>query len=142
MKIESRPIVAPRASNAAQAAPAGGFAVKTGAEPAPAGASVGISALAAPSALLALQLEEERRSRRIRTGERTLDTLDALRAEILSGRAGSGVREELAALAAEAGEPLEEPGLEETLSLIRQRAAVELAKLERRARGGGSHSGV
>jgi len=142
MKIESRPIAAPRAGSTPERAAAGGFAVKAEAEPAAAGAAKGLSALAAPSALLALQLGEDRRARRIRAGERTLDTLDALRAEILAGRAGAGVTAELAALAAEAEEPLDEPGLEETLGLIRQRAAVELAKLEQRARRGGPKTGV
>ncbi|MFD1331909.1 flagellar assembly protein FliX, partial [Methylopila musalis] len=62
-------------------------------------------------------------------GRGLLDALEALKADMLHGRAGSASLEALRALLAEAGETTGDAGLDDTLAAIDLRAQVELAKL-------------
>jgi len=86
-------------------------------------------------AMLALQGIEDpqgRRRRAVRRGQRLLDALDDLKIGLLDGRVSTADLQRLASLAQESGEAVEDPGLKDVLSQIDLRAAVELAKLERR----------
>lgn len=98
---------AARAGNVAPAAPATGIDV-----------------------LLALQgipdpLQERRRQ--VRRGRSLLDTLDALKADLLAGRSSDGHLNQLLALTGQARERTD-PGLDAILDDIELRARVELAK--------------
>jgi hypothetical protein len=90
--------------------------------------------------LLALQGVEgdladapQRRRRQIERAGRTLDALDRLTVGLLEGRAAGGLVADLVALGAST-ERTGDPGLDDLLLEVDVRAAVELAKLERRAR--------
>lgn len=92
------------------------------------------TAAAAPStgieALLALQAapdERHERRRQVRRGRSLLDALDALKADLLAGRAGEGHLNQLMALIGQARERTE-PGLDALLDDIELRTRVELAK--------------
>lgn len=85
-------------------------------------------------ALLAVQGQEdptERRRRSLRRGHDLLDSLDNLKAALLSGRveaqALQGLARQIAAQQSESGDP----GLDEVVAHIELRAQVELAKLGR-----------
>lgn len=100
---------------------------------APAGRAAGVAA-AVPSsgieALLALQAvpdEKHERRRLVRRGRSLLDALDALKADLLAGRASEGHLNQLLALIGQAREKTE-PGLDDLLDDIELRARVELAK--------------
>lgn len=89
---------------------------------------------AAPStgidALLALQAAPdatEKRRRQMRRGRSLLDTLDALKADLLAGQIGEGHLNQLLVLIGQARERTE-PGLDSVLDDIELRARVELAK--------------
>ena len=86
-------------------------------------------------ALLALQSQGgplDRRRRAVSRAGRLLDGLDAVRLSLLSGGEPGAALESLGQAAAEAREAVDEPGLGEVLDAIETRAAVELAKRERR----------
>ena len=87
-------------------------------------------------ALLALQSVDDslsKRRRALRRGHALLDDLDKLKLSLLEGRAGAADLARLAALVTNQRESVDDPGLESLLGEIDLRAAVELAKLERRA---------
>ena len=99
-----------------------------------AGALSGMTPLTSVDALVALQgetpdapLKAEQR------GEQMLDELDAMRLALLEGRNPRQAAGRLRALARQARTHTDHPGLEQTLQQIDVRAAVELAKLSRRA---------
>lgn len=130
----------PNASSSARrpAAAAGGFFVpageaSSGAASTQASTSVGgVTGLSALMALQGVETATERRRRAVRRGHGLLDRLDALKLSLLSGRDGA---EDLAALGravAEARPDQDAPGLDAVLDQIDLRAAVELAKAERR----------
>jgi hypothetical protein len=86
-------------------------------------------------AMLALQGVEDPLSRRrkaLRRGHKLLDTLDGLRLAVLDGTVSLGHLSRLSLLVAEAREDVDDPALESALAEIDVRAAVELAKLQRR----------
>ncbi len=79
-------------------------------------------------------IDPERRRRQLRRGEEALDALEALTLAL----AGAGDANVVQAALYQAREGLRERtgemGLDEVLAQIEQRAAVELAKLERKGR--------
>jgi hypothetical protein len=99
---------APRAAAAAAAAPATGI-----------------------DALLALQAADDPlqggRKKQVRRGRSLLDTLDALKADLIGGRLGDGHLDQLMTLIGQARERTD-PGLDALLDDIELRARVELAK--------------
>lgn len=97
-----------------------------------AGASLG-----AIDSLLALQEVPDATARRRearKRGETLLDQLDEIRLGLLTGRLSRAQIERLASLVANRSGPLGAPELEAVLAEIELRAAVELAKFERRDR--------
>lgn len=99
------------------------------------GARAGASApLGSLDALLAVQGEgdpAERRRRSLKRGHDLLDSLDKLKAALLSGRVGQAQLQNLAAqVRAQAGSS-GDPGLDELVAHIELRARVEIAKLAR-----------
>jgi hypothetical protein len=93
------------------------------------------TAAAAPAtgigALLALQAADDPlqggRKKQVRRGRSLLDTLDALKADLITGRLGEGHLDQLLTLIGQARERTE-PGLDALLEDIELRARVELAK--------------
>ncbi|MFN4088613.1 MAG: flagellar assembly protein FliX [Alphaproteobacteria bacterium] len=137
MKIEpGRP-----ASGVHQRAPRGGEQRASGAFAAHLGAPSARSASGAMpvnplGALLALQevddpLQGRRRARE--RGGRLLDMLDEVRTGLLTGAIPQAVLGELARLAGEARDSVDDPGLAAVLDEIDLRAQVELAKLQMRS---------
>jgi hypothetical protein len=100
-------------------------------------AATGASApLGTLDALLAVQGEgdpAERRRRSLKRGHDLLDTLDKLKAALLSGAVGNGQLQRLAAQVAAQGGSSGDPGLDEVVAHIELRAQVEMAKLGRSA---------
>lgn len=89
-------------------------------------------------AALALQLEiidPERRRRQVRRGHEALDALEDLTLLVLQGGDPRGVHSALSQAREDLRERTGEAGLDEVLAQIEQRAAVELAKLERSLQG-------
>jgi hypothetical protein len=96
------------------------------------------SATAQPGALteldvmLALQGADqarERRKRAARRGHTLLDSLDALKISLLSGKASAASLSSLAATLKQNDPVGDDPGLDAIIGAIELRAAVELAKL-------------
>ncbi len=84
-------------------------------------------------AILALQaegLETERRARQVRRGRAALDALETLERALAEGVAPGSLRNELESLR-RASETTGEAGLDDVLTEIDIRVAVELAKLEK-----------
>ena len=128
---------APVGGGARRAVPAEGFAPAGAAGgAAAASAAAGVSGLSGLEALLALQDVGgplERRRRAVARGGRLLDDLDRVRLAILEGGDGAQALTDLRRSAAELRERADEAGLDGVLDQIDLRAAVELAKAERRA---------
>jgi len=94
-----------------------------------------VSDIGGLDAMLALQAVEDpqgRRRRAVRRGQRLLDALDDLKIGMLDGHVSASDLQRLASLAQDSGEAVDDPGLKDVLAEIDLRAAVELAKLERR----------
>ena len=126
----------PASSRPARAA--GGFSVpssSTGATgpAASAGSAGGISGVSGLMALQGVDDPLERRRRNIRRGSGLLDRLDDLKLALLSGADGQTALQGLSRAAAEARAEDDTPGLTAILDQIDLRAAVELAKAQRRA---------
>jgi hypothetical protein len=93
-------------------------------------ASGAAAATTSIGALLAMQAVEDPtagKKRQVRRGRSLLDTLDALKADLVMGHIGEGHLNQLMALIAQARER-SEPGLDALLDDIELRARVELAK--------------
>ncbi len=137
MKIERSSSIAPRGKAGASASPGGGFSL--GAERvSPGTASGGLSQASALGAALALQLESidpERRRRQVLRGHEALDALEDLTLLVVQGGDPRRVQATLRQAREDLRERTGEAGLDEILAQIEQRAAVELAKLERDLRG-------
>lgn len=96
-------------------------------------ATAGLGSL---DALLALQETGgplERRRRAVRRADRLLDGLDGLRLALIDGEPSATTLETLRRVGREQRDGTDDPGLEALLDQVDLRAAVELAKLERRA---------
>jgi hypothetical protein len=114
----------------------GGFNVETptpqtAAAPAAAASMAGVGGI---ESLLVLQGEEDPGQRRRRTARRgvdILDSLDRLKAAILSGRIPAVDLLRIRGLLNERRDLTDDPRLDEVLAHIELRAAVELAKLGR-----------
>jgi hypothetical protein len=141
MKITSAPLGAPqRAAGApAGASKKGGFAVsQSGAAPASAAtartaAGAGVGSLDALLALQELEGPLERRRRSVRRANRILDELDGVKLALLGG--DEAAPEALSKLAQAVGDEraaTDDPALEGVLNEVEVRAAVEMAKRERR----------
>lgn len=88
-------------------------------------------AAASLEALLALQAVEDpilKKKKAMRRGHSMLDTLEAMKADLLAGRVSEGRLNQLMALVGQAREQ-SVPGLDALLDDIELRARVELAKL-------------
>lgn len=132
MRIDNNLKVAGNAGKRSARSASGGAAFHVGEETAAArSAAVYGAAPAAPlDTLLALQAVGgalEGRRRQLRRGRSLLDTLDALKADLLAGRISEGHLNQLMALIGQAREGTE-PGLDAVLDEIELRARVELAK--------------
>ena len=99
---------------------------------APARSAPTVSGLDAMLALQSIEDPLERRRRQVKRGRGLLDALDTLKLALLDGRVAPADLMHLAALVKDGRETIEDPGLESVLAEIDVRAAVELAKLERR----------
>lgn len=108
--------------------PAGGDNAVRVAGSAPMTASAGIDAI------LALQAVEDpttgKKKRAVHRGAALLEALDAIKADLLVGRIGTGRLDQLVAMLAEVRER-SVPGLDAVLDDIELRVRVELAKLGR-----------
>jgi hypothetical protein len=139
MRIDGNGRVAgPRGSSATGKSPDGGsrFSLDIGESLQDAAAPRAAAAVAGLDAMLALQgVEEagEKRRRLMRRGRSLLDVLDALKLGLLDFASPADTLGRLSALVREGRERAEDPGLESVLNEIDLRAAVELAKLERKA---------
>lgn len=98
--------------------------------------TTGLSGVASVDALLALQdvggpLERKRRA--VGRASRLLDVLDEVKLALIDGELDAGGLDRLRRAIREERQRTDEPGLEDLLDQIETRAAVELAKLERRS---------
>ncbi len=120
------------ASPAAVRRSAGGtFTLSEASAPQPQSAAVALRTLGGIDALIALQgIEDplERRRRAVKHGTRALDALDELKLGLLSGTLGQATLLRLKAVAADLKDGSGDPGLDQVLSEIDLRVAVELAK--------------
>jgi hypothetical protein len=118
----------------------GGFVVAGPEDTAPAALSrgLGVSNVGSVDALLALQeVADEHtapRRRAVKRAGRLLDILDQLKLTLLQGEPGVADVQRLAAAVREERAATGDPGLESILDQIETRAAVEIAKLQVRAR--------
>lgn len=130
------PVGASRRREAGRVVDGGGFAERIGAGRTP--RSTGISTLAPLAtlgAMLAVQAAEDplfSRRRARERGDRMLDVLEELRSAMLAGPLSHGQLIDLQKLLAERREPSNDAALEAMIDEIELRAAVELAKIERR----------
>lgn len=133
MKIDpTRPVGAAAPGRRAAGAGAEGFSLPATAETRPPAPAAPVGALGAAHAVMALQMDfGGRRQRQARRGAAALDALDKLQAGLLGGADSARDLEDLAAQYAQR-EPSGDDGLDDVLREIDVRAAVELAKRERR----------
>lgn len=134
MRIDSKVFPTPVAVGGLQRRPTAGRSFALGPEtPAAKAQGPGASApLATIDALLALQGENdvgERRRRSLRRGHDLLDSLDRMKAALLSGRIATADLQRLSAKLTERRDLTDDPQLDDLLSHIELRAKVELAKL-------------
>lgn len=120
---------------AAKASPAGRFSLHGGEEAGDTAGLHGAPTVAGLDAMIALQGVEDPLSRRrkaLKRGHRLLDVLEALRLAVLDGAVPAVHLSRLSLLVSEARDGVGDPGLDSALAEIDVRAAVELAKLQRR----------
>jgi hypothetical protein len=82
--------------------------------------------------LLALQGQDdpaERRQRAVKRGRLALDTLDALKVEVLSGTLGPSMLQRLKSATADLRDASGDAGLDAVLAEIELRVVVEIAKM-------------
>lgn len=123
--VLTAPPVAPRRSAS------GTFTLSEASAPQPQSAAVALRTLGGIDALIALQgIEDplERRRRAVKHGTRALDALDELKLGLLSGTLDQATLLRLKAIAADLKDGSGDPGLDQVLSEIDLRVAVELAK--------------
>ncbi len=115
----------------ARRAGAGGFSLDSS-SPAQsaksAGAALGIHSVDALMTLQGVEDATERRKRFARKGTSALDLLDSLKVEILEGKVGLETLRRLEVTLQGLAERSGEPGLDDVLSAITVRVAVEIAK--------------
>src|ERR1700735_3304210 len=119
------------ASGAARRAPSGNFALSQNEQPQAQNAAVALRTLGGIDALIALQgIEDpvERRRRAVKHGRRALDALDELKLGLLSGTLEPAALLRLKAVAADLQDGSGDEKLDQVLSEIELRVAVELAK--------------
>ena len=117
--------------NAAKA----GSATDDAAPAAATAATGGVASLGAVDAVMALQSVDsvgERRARALRKGRRLLDALDRLTLSMLDDNTSTAHMSMLKRAIGEQRDESGDAGLDSALSHIEVRAAVEIAKLERR----------
>lgn len=93
-----------------------------------AGAALGIHSVDALMALQGVEDATERRQRFAKKGNSALDLLDSLKVEILEGMVGLETLRRLEVTLQGLAERSGEPGLDDVLSAITVRVAVEIAK--------------
>ena len=130
-------VAAPNGTSIATALPAtrrtaaGGFALAQTEQPQAPNAAVALRTLGGIDALIALQGVEdpvERRRRVVKHGRRALDALDELKLALLSGTLESSALLRLKTVASDLKEGSGDDKLDQVLSEIELRVAVELAK--------------
>ena len=107
------------------------FAPEAAGSPSTAAAAAPVVTATGIEALLALQAADDPllgRRKAVRRGRALLDTLEEVRADLLTGRVSEGRLNQLLALIAQARERTV-PGLDALMDEIELRARVELAKL-------------
>jgi hypothetical protein len=137
MRIETRQVAGSSGGQATSRARASGapFTLPDAGESARASATVQLGSLASLDAMLALQGAEqarERRKRAARRGNVLLDSLDALKISLLSGKASATTLRNLAETLKQNDSAGDDPRLDAIIGEIELRAAVELAKLDQR----------
>jgi hypothetical protein len=113
-----------------------GFSLSLGESPGESAGTRATPMLAGLDAMLALQSVDDalsKRRRALRRGRALLDDLEKLKLSLLEGRVGAADKARLAGLVADQRDGVDDPVLDSILGEIDVRAAVELAKLERRA---------
>lgn len=109
----------------------GAFTLSETSQPQAQSAAVALRTLGGIDALIALQgIEDpvERRRRAVKQGRRALDALDELKIGLLAGNLDQGTLLRLKAVAADLKDGSGDQGLDQVLSEIDLRVAVELAK--------------
>jgi hypothetical protein len=135
MKVEAnRPVGTSGVRKDGKTKSAGGFAdsLRTE-EEAPAAGVMATPVLSGIEALMALQEVPDAmagRKRALARGDRLLDRLDDLRRGLLLGHISAEKLADLARLAAESSDQVDDPTLRDVLQEIELRARVEMAKLE------------
>lgn len=138
MKITGPTGAPPSSSSRAGARAAGGFSIagagQTSSAPAatPVASASGVAGLSSLMALQGVEDATERRRRAIRRGGGLLDRLEDLKLALLDGGDGVAALQGLSRAIAEERPADADPGLSGLLDQIDLRAAVELAKAERR----------
>lgn len=123
--------LAPATPAAARRSPSGPFALSDPDAPQAHSPAVALRTLGGIDALLALQGVEdplERRRRAVKHGRRALDALDELKLGLLAGTLDQGMLLRLKSVAADLKDGSGDEKLDQVLSEIDLRVAVELAK--------------
>jgi Class II flagellar assembly regulator len=110
------------------------FSLERSGDARPAGTTSAAAPLGTLDALLAMQGQgdpAERRRRSLKRGNDLLESLDALKAALLSGKVGKAQLQRLSLQVATHGASSGDPGLDEVVAHIELRAQVEMAKLTR-----------
>ena len=134
MRVDSKSPTTPMTSAALQRRepPGRRFSLSDPANAGQAKAAASAASLATVDALLALQGQAdpgERRRRAAKRGHDLLDSLDRLKASLLSGQVATATLKQLAGQVAQTREASGDRGLDELIDSIELRAKVELAKL-------------
>ena len=117
--------------SAPRRAAGGTFTLSEGQTAQPQSGPIALRTLGGIDALIALQgIEDplERRRRAVKHGSRALDALEELKLGLLSGGLDQGILLRLKTVAADLKDASGDPGLDQVLSEIDLRVAVELAK--------------
>ncbi|MGY6645087.1 MAG: flagellar assembly protein FliX [Salinarimonas sp.] len=133
MRIDPKTNASPIAAAAARRRTSGSsFAVSDTTDARPAASAASAAPVGSLDALLALQEESgegERRRKAARRGHDILDSLDRLKAALLSGRVPARDLQTIVARLSERNAVSGDPRLDEIIAHIELRAKVELAKL-------------
>jgi hypothetical protein len=117
---------------AARRAASGGFSIDEGDAPKSTQPTAALRTIGGIDALLALQGQDdpaERRQRAVKRGRLALDTLDALKAEVLAGTPGPSTLQRLKSAATDLRDASGDTGLDTVLAEIELRVEVEIAKM-------------